>query len=339
MIIEAIKKLVAGSHLTQSEAQAVFEQIMSGEATDAQIGAYLIAQKMTGESVDEITGAARVMRQKATPIPTQQTHLVDTCGTGGDASGTFNISTTAAFIAAGAGVAIAKHGNRSVSSKSGSADVLKAIGVELELTPQQVGECIDDVGIGFLFAPLLHGAMKYAIGPRRELGQRSIFNLLGPLTNPAGAKRQVMGVFDLQLTRPLAEVQGELGAEHVWIVCGEDGLDEISLCAPTKVVECKRGEINEFTLSPEDYGFKKCDVKELAGNSPEENATHLLNILKGEKGPRRDIAVLNAAAAILVAGQAKDFAEGIQKAQASIDEKLALAKLENLISKTRSFKA
>ena len=338
MIVEAIKKLVDGNNLSQKEAEGVFEQIMTGDATDAQIGAYLIAQKMAGESVSEITGAAKVMKAKATPIPTSKSGLVDTCGTGGDSSGTYNISTTSAFIAAGAGVPIAKHGNRSVSSKSGSADVLKSLGVNLELSAEQVGQCIDDIGIGFLFAPLLHGAMKYAIGPRKELAQRSIFNCLGPLTNPAGAKRQIMGVFSQALTQPLAEVQKELGAEHVWVVCGEDGLDELSLCANTNVVEFKEGQINSFTFDPEKYGFTKCKVEELSGSGPEENAQHIKDIFEGKKGPRRDIAVLNAAAAILVAGLAEGFEEAVQKAIDSVDQGKALEKLNLLISKTGSFK-
>lgn len=338
MIVKAIGKLLAKQHLNTEEAIQVFNQIMSGEATDAQIGAYLIAQRMVGEGIEEITGAAKVMRDKATPIPTSREGLVDTCGTGGDSSGTFNISTASAFVAAGAGVPIAKHGNRSISSKCGSADVLNSLGVNLELNAEQVGQCIDEIGIGFLFAPMLHGAMKHAIGPRKEIGQRSIFNVLGPLTNPAGAKRQVMGVFDGGLTETLSEVLAQLGAEHVWVVHGTDGIDEISLCAPTQVAEYSHGMHNNFILNPEDYGFQFCQVSELAGDNPDENAGIIRSIFEGEQSPRRDIVVLNAAAAILTSGIVSSYEEGLEAAKASIDGGHALQKLDQLIAKTQGFK-
>lgn len=338
MIVEAISKLLGKRHLSTEETMKVFNQIMGGEATDAQIGAYLIAQRMVGEGIDEIAGAAQVMREKATPIPSTRQDLVDTCGTGGDSSGTFNISTASAFVAAGAGVPIAKHGNRSISSKCGSADVLDSLGVNLELSAKQAGECIDEIGIGFLFAPMLHGAMKHAIGPRKEIGQRSIFNVLGPLTNPAGAKRQVMGVFSSDLTETLAEVLAKLGAEHVWVVHGTDGIDEISLCAKTKVSEYSSGMHNNFELDPREYGFDFCDVQELAGNNAQENATIIREIFKGEISPRRDIVILNAAAAILTSGIVSSYEEGIEAAKISIDSGLALEKLHKLIAKTQSFK-
>ncbi len=337
MIVKAIGKLINAQHLSIDETVQVFEQIMSGSATDAQIGAYLIAQRMCGEGIEEITGAATVMRAKATPIPTHRQELVDTCGTGGDSSGTFNISTASAFVAAGAGVPIAKHGNRSISSKCGSADVLNSLGLNLELNSNQVGQCIDDIGIGFLFAPMLHGAMKFAIGPRKEIGQRSIFNVLGPLTNPAGAKRQVMGVFDSGLTETLAEVLANLGADHVWVVHGLDGIDEISLCAVTKVSEYSHGMHNNFELDPRDYGFEFCQPKDLAGNTPDENAGIIRKIFEGELSPRRDIVILNAAAAILTSGLASSFEEGLEAATKSIDEGQALKKLKDLITKTNSF--
>lgn len=338
MIVKAIGKLLDKKHLSIDESISVFNQIMSGEATDAQIGAYLIAQRMVGEGIDEITGAAQVMRSKATPIPSKRHDLVDTCGTGGDSSGTFNISTASAFVAAGAGVPIAKHGNRSISSKCGSADVLNSLGVHLELSAEQVGECIDTIGIGFLFAPMLHGAMKHAIGPRKEIGQRSIFNVLGPLTNPAGAKRQVMGVFHGDLTETLAEVLAKLGAEHVWVVHGTDGIDEISLCAPTLVSEYNQGMHHNFELNPEDYGFQFCDVRELAGDNPEENAGIIKSIFEGEKSPRRDIVILNAAAAILTSGIVNTYEEGLEAARQSIDKGQALSKLNQLVELTQSFK-
>ena len=256
MIQEAIKDLIAGVDLGRARTRAVMDQIMSGQATDAQIGAFLVALRIKGETIDEIAGGAEVMREKATPIVTVRPDLIDTCGTGGDDSGTFNISTTVAFVACGAGLAVAKHGARSISSQCGSADVLAALGVNVEATPEKVGECIDEVGIGFLFAVALHGAMKHAIGPRRELATRTVFNILGPLTNPAGAKRQLLGVFDGALTEALAGVLRELGSERALVVHGSDGLDEITLTGPTQVSELRDGQISTRQIHPGDFGLQ-----------------------------------------------------------------------------------
>lgn len=329
-IQEAIAKLIEGQNLTQGEMTDVMNQIMSGEATDAQIGAFLIALRIKGESVEEIAGAASVMREKATAIPTQHSVVVDTCGTGGDHSGTFNISTTAAFVVAGTGLCVAKHGNRAATSKSGSADVLKALGVNIEATPEIVSRCLDDVGIGFLFAVSLHGAMKYAIGPRREVGARTIFNALGPLTNPAGAKRQVIGVYSSALTETLATVLGNLGSDHVFVVHGSDGLDEMTTTGSTRVSELKDGSVSTYDVSPEDFGLSVATASDLAGGDADENAAMTLAILKGETGPKRDIVLLNAAAAIVAGGKAGDLAEGIQVAAESIDSGNALKKLDGL---------
>ena len=330
MINDAITSLINGNNLSTETTIEVFNEIMEGKATDAQIGAYLVAQRMVGESESEITGAAQVMREKATHIPLKATNIVDTCGTGGDKSGSFNISTTCAFVVAGAGVPVAKHGNRSISSKCGSADVLMALGINLDLTPEQVGNCVDEINIGFLFAPKLHGAMKYAIGPRKEIGQRSIFNVLGPLTNPAGAKRQLMGVFDASLTETLARVLGNLGAEHVWLVAGEDGLDEITISGNTKISEFKDGTVKTFTIKPEDYGFESKGLETIKGDTAEENAGILKSILQGKTGPERDIVLLNAGATIYLGGKAKSFEEGIELAKESIDSGKALKALESL---------
>jgi anthranilate phosphoribosyltransferase len=337
MINQAIQSLVENKPLSLELARQVFEEIMSGEATPAQIGGYLVAQRLRGDTLEVIQAGAEVMRAKATPIPCKSQNLVDTCGTGGDHSGTFNISTTAAFVAAGAGVKIAKHGNRSVSSKSGSADVLLSLGLNLNLSAEQVAACVDEIGIGFLFAPALHGAMKHAIGPRRELEMRSIFNLLGPLTNPAGAKRQVMGVFAPELTTKLSRVLGELGSEHIWVVHGLDGLDELSLTACSMVSELKNGEYRDFEFDPRHYGFELCQNSELAGQGPEENATITRSILEGARGPKRDIVVLNAAAAILVSGLVETYEKALVLAQESIDSKAALSKLTQLCEKSQSY--
>ena len=329
-IQEAIAKLIDGQNLTREEMTGVMNQIMSGEATDAQIGAFLIALRIKGESVDEIVGAAAVMREKATPIQTKHSVIVDTCGTGGDHSGTFNISTTAAFVVAGAGLCVAKHGNRAATSQSGSADVLKALGVEIEASPEVMSRCLDDVGIGFLFAVSLHGAMKYAIGPRREVGARTIFNALGPLTNPAGAKRQVIGVYSAALTETLATVLGNLGSEHVFVVHGSDGLDEMTLTGPTRVSELKNGSVSTYDVSPHDFGLAQASASDLQGGNAHENAAMTLAILNGETGPKRDIVLLNAAAAIVAGGKATDLAQGILVAANVIDSGKALEKLEGL---------
>ncbi len=328
---KAIAKAIDGDDLRRDEMVDVMNQIMSGEATDAQIGAFLIALRLKGESVDEIAGAAAVMREKATPIATKHDVIVDTCGTGGDHSGTFNISTTAAFVAAGAGLCVAKHGNRAATSQSGSADVLMALGVNIEASPETVSQCLDEVGIGFLFAPALHGAMKYAIGPRRELGVRTIFNALGPLTNPAGARRQVIGVYSAALTETLAGVLATLGAERAYVVHGADGLDEMTLTGPTKVSELKDGAVSTYRVSPGEVGLGQARADALKGGDADSNAAITLSVLKGAEGPARDIVLLNAAAAIVAGGKASDLREGVQVAAEAIDSGRAMAKLEALI--------
>ncbi|WP_320415604.1 anthranilate phosphoribosyltransferase [Candidatus Contubernalis alkalaceticus] len=330
MLNQVIDGVVRGRSLNIDESVKAMDIIMSGEATDAQIASLLTALRMKGETIEEITGFARVMREKVTPVKVNRPGLVDTCGTGGDQAGTFNISTTAAFVAAGAGLPVAKHGNRSVSSRCGSADVLEALGVNLELSSQQVAQAIEQVGIGFLFAPKLHLAMKYAIGPRREIGIRTVFNLLGPLTNPAGAKRQVMGVYDPALTEMLARVLLNLGAEHALVVHGLEGLDEISICGPTRVSEVKEGKVATYSIDPVDLGFPKAEFAQMGGGTPRENAEITLSILRGEKGPRRDVVVLNAAAVLMSGGLAGDFPSSIELAQKVLDSGSAYEKLEEL---------
>jgi anthranilate phosphoribosyltransferase len=330
MLVDAIRKVVEGRNLAEEEASSAMEEIMRGEATPAQIASFITALRMKGETVEEITGCAQVMRQHATFISAPSPNTVDTCGTGGDGGNTFNISTTAAFVVAGAGVPVAKHGNRSVSSRCGSADLLKALGVEIEVEKERVEECLREVGIGFLFAPLLHRAMKHALGPRREIGIRTIFNILGPLSNPAQVKAQVLGVFDPNLTEKLAQVLGKMGARHALVVHGMDGLDEITTTAPTRISEWKDGQADTFLLAPEQVGISRANARELAGGEPEENAQITLRILRGEGGPRREVVLLNAAAGLMVGRKARDFQEGIQMAAASIDSQAALGKLEAL---------
>jgi anthranilate phosphoribosyltransferase len=311
-------------------------EIMSGEATPAQIGAYLVALRIKGETVAEIVGSARVMRDMATRIRVNDPLVVDTCGTGGDKSGSFNISTTAAFVVAGGGITVAKHGNRAVSSKAGSADVLMELGVNVECSPEQVEACINELGIGFLFAPLLHGAMKHAIGPRREIGVRSLFNLLGPLTNPAGARCQVLGVYAEGLTDTLAQVLVELGAHHCFVVHGADGLDEITTTGPSRIAEGKGGKVDAYTLDPENLGIPRASAADLAGGDAAENAAITRAILAGEAGPKRDITVLNAAPAFVAAGKAADLKEGIALAGESIDSGAAAEKLARLVEMSTS---
>ena len=330
MIKEAIAKTVERKNLTEDEMVSVMREIMEGEATPAQIASIITALRMKGETVDEITGAARVMREKALKVKTKASVVVDTCGTGGDESFTFNISTAAAFVAAGAGLTVAKHGNRSVSSKSGSADVLKSLGVNIEAEVQKVEECLDSIGIGFLFAPLMHGAMKYAAPVRREIGIRTIFNILGPLTNPAGARYQVLGVYRSELTEVLANVLKNLGSTRAFVVSGNDGLDEMTLTSETKVSELKDGKVKTYSIKPEEFGMTRCKLFELQGGDPDDNAGIIREILKGEKGPKRDVVVLNAAAAITASGMAKDIKEGVRLAEESIDSGKALEKLERL---------
>lgn len=334
MIKEAISAIIKDTNLSEAEMISVMSEIMEGEASPAQIGAFLTALRIKGETVEEITGAAKVMREKALKINAPKTKVVDTCGTGGDESFTFNISTASAFVAAGAGVTIAKHGNRSVSSKSGSADVLKALGVDIEAEAEKVEKCLSDIGIGFLFAPMLHGAMKHAIGPRREIGIRTIFNILGPLTNPAGAKCQVLGVYDSNLTELLGNVLSNLGTEHAFVVWGEDGLDEMTLTDRTKVTEVQGTSVKTYHIKPEDFGLNRCRPEDLKGGDPEINAEIILKVLKGEKGPQRDIVLLNSAAAIVAGSRAESINDGLGIAAQSIDSGNALEKLNNLIELT-----
>jgi len=330
MIKEAIHLLIQNINLSESEMAECMKEIMEGKATDAQIGAFLTALRIKGETVEEITAAVRIMRDKATKIKAPE-GVVDTCGTGGDMSQTFNISTATAIVVSAAGVPIAKHGNRSVSSRSGSADVLEALGVKIDLPPEKVEKCLFETGFGFLFAPIFHPAMKYAIGPRREIGIRTIFNILGPLTNPAGAKRQILGVFADRLTEPLARVLGNLGARDVMVVHGEDGLDEITISDGTKVSRFRNDEVETFYLSPEDFGLERSPVSSLVGGDRNENAEILLRIFRGEKGPKRDIVLMNSAAALVVAGKTEDLREGLMIAAEAIDSRNALRKLEEVI--------
>jgi anthranilate phosphoribosyltransferase len=334
-IKEAIKKAISKEDINQEDAYKVALDIMSGEATDAQIASLLTALRIKGETVDEITGFVKAMRDKVTKIKAPEEYLVDTCGTGGDNAGTFNISTISAIVAAGAGCKVAKHGNRCVSSNCGSADLLKELGVNIENPPEKIEKCIEEAGVGFLFAPLLHPAMKYAIGPRREMGVRTIFNILGPLTNPAGAKRQLLGVYSKELTTPIANVLANLDSIHCMIVHGEDGLDEITTTGKTFVSELKDGTVTEYTISPGDFGMTRRDPEDLKGGTPQNNAQIALNLLEGGTGGKREITILNSGAAIYVAGKAETLSEGIEKAKESIDSGEALKTLEKLIEKAK----
>lgn len=335
MIREAIGKVVAREDLTQPEMVQVMREIMGGEATPAQIGAFITALRLKGETIDEIAGAATVMREKATRIDVLKPGevLVDTCGTGGDGCGTFNVSTTAAFVVAGAGLRVAKHGNRSVSSSCGSADVLEALGVDLAMTPEQIGQSIREVGIGFMFAPALHGAMKFAIGPRREIGIRTIFNMLGPLTNPAGANVQVMGVYDQALTESIAHVLGRLGARRALVVCGQGNMDEITITGETKVADWSDGRVTTYVVRPEDVGLRRAALTDISGGENAVAAASLLrDVLSGTPGPRRDMVLLNAGAAIMAAGLVQTLSEGVVAAGQSIDSGKAISKLEALVN-------
>lgn len=334
MLKEAIRKATARENLTQAESEAAMEEIMGGHATGAQIACYLTAMKMKGETVDEITGAAKVMRSKALQVTVDHdgAPLIDTCGTGGDGAGTFNISTTVAFILAGAGVRVAKHGNRAASSACGSADVLRELGANLELTPEAVGQCIKDTGFGFLFAPMFHLAMKHVAPARQEMGIRTMFNVLGPLTNPAGASCQLVGVYDAELTEPIACALRGLGIKSAMVVHGMDGLDEISLSSPTKITRLSGDSVSTTYFDPADVGISKCGVESIKGGTAEENAAHLLDVLEGKPGPRRDIALVNAAAALVVADCAEDMSAGLKLAAESVDSGSAKRKLDEFIS-------
>jgi anthranilate phosphoribosyltransferase len=333
----ALQHLLDRKDLKPSDMRKLMRTIMSVGATPAQIGAFLVALRAKGETVEEVAAAAEVLREMATKVPVTGEHVIDTCGTGGDASNTFNISTTAAFVVAAAGGRVAKHGNRSVSGRSGSADVLEAAGVNLDLTPDQVKACIEQVGVGFLFAQRHHGAMKYAIGPRKEIGIRTVFNLLGPLTNPAGAANQLIGVYAESWVEPLAQVLKKLGSRHVLVVHAEDGLDEISIGAPTKVAELKNGRIASYTIEPEQFGITRSPLTELAVKTPRASLAMMLGVLDGQLGPARNIVALNAGAAIYAAGLADDLVTGIDLAYAAIDDGSARQKLNRLVEFSKSF--
>ena len=333
----AIRAVTEKRDLTAEQMQSVMQMIMTGEATPAQIGGFLIGLRMKGESVDEIAAAATVMRELATPVAVSGSHLVDTCGTGGDGINTFNISTASAFVVAAAGGRVAKHGNRSVSSKSGSADLLEAAGVKLNISPAQVAQCIDQVGVGFMFAPQHHGVMKHAIGPRREMGVRTIFNLLGPLTNPAAAPNQVMGVYSQDWLEPLAQVLAKLGSHHVMIVHADNGMDEISISGATHVVEWNDGQLLRYDIHPEQFGMSCVDAGLLSVDSAEQSLHIVRAVLAGTPGPALDIVALNAGAAIYVAGLTPNLADGIARAQAVIANGAAAEKLAQLVTLTHSF--
>ena len=329
MIREAIEKLTRGSDLTEDEAAQVMEEIMTGEATPAQFGAFVIALRLKGETVDEMTGLATVMRAKSLKVD-YRGPSVDTCGTGGDDSGTFNISTVAAFVVAGAGIAVAKHGNRAMTSRSGSADVLEQQGIKIDLGPDGVKRCMEEAGIGFMFAPRFHPAMKFAVQPRREIGVRTVFNILGPLTNPAGAKAQVLGVPTDEVGEKMVQVLQRLGSERVLVVHAEDGLDEISLNGNTNVWELRDGEVSHYKISAGDLGLDAASLESLAGGSVEKNAEIMTAVLSGERGAPRDVVVANAAGGILAGGKAADLREGVRAAQESIDSGEAMKRLEKL---------
>jgi anthranilate phosphoribosyltransferase len=335
-IRQAIDRLVNRINLSEAETIEVMNQIMTGEATPLQVAAILTALRMKGETVDEITGAARVMREKAHRVNVGTKTVLDTCGTGGDQKGTFNISTTSAFVLAGAGVNVAKHGNRSVSSLSGSADVLGALGVKVDAPKERVEQCIAKIGIGFLFAPLLHEAMKYAVQPRRDIGIRTIFNILGPLTNPAMATHQLIGIYSGALVGAVAHVLDNLGSVRAMVVHGLEGLDEISLCGPTKVAELRGGEVKEYTVEPEQFGFKACRLEELHGGNPDESAAIVRGVLESKKGPPRDVVLLNSGAALYVSGTAATIQDGIRLAAETIDSGKARQKLAQLVEMTNA---
>lgn len=348
MIKEMIQKIVKRQDLSEEEMVQVMNEIMEGRATDAQIGAFITALRMKGETIEEITGAAKVMRAKATPIRVSsgivdldrdeinidRETIVDTCGTGGDGTNTFNVSTTTAFVVAGGGLKVAKHGNRSVSSQCGSADVLEALGVNLNVDPEVVEACVNEIGIGFLYAPKLHGAMKYAIGPRREIGIRSVFNVLGPLTNPAKANVQVLGVYDPALTTVLAQVLKRLGSTSALVVFGEGSLDEISVTGPTRVSELRDGTVRDYRIQPEDFGIKRAAISDIRGGDAKKNAAIVRDVLGGQPGAKRDMVLMNAGAAFYAASKVPDIQAGIRMAAEIIDSGKAIRKLEQLIART-----
>lgn len=330
----AIKAVTERKDLSVDEMTEVMRTIMTGEATPAQIGGFLVGLRMKGETVDEVTAAASVMRELASKVDVVKEHLVDTCGTGGDSSGSFNISTASAFVVAAAGGHVAKHGNRSISSKSGSADVLETAGVNLNITPEQVADCVNNIGVGFMFAPAHHSAMKHAIGPRKEMAVRTIFNVLGPLTNPAGAPNQVLGVYDKAWVEPLAQVLKNLGSEHVLVVHAEDGLDEISIGSETFIAELRDGEIKTYTVKPEDFGMKSVKLDAIRAKDSEDSLAIIKAVMDNKSGPAKDIVCLNAGAAIYVAGLASSLAEGVARAEEVIASGEVKNKLDELIAAT-----
>jgi anthranilate phosphoribosyltransferase len=350
IIAEAVRALVERRDLSRIEAAGAMDAIMSGAATNAQIAAFLVALRMKGETVEELIGFAQVMRQKVVRVRTRgdevagltgtdREMLIDTCGTGGDASGTFNVSTATAFVVAGAGLKVAKHGNRSSSTLCGSADVVEALGISLELTPAQVGRCIDEIGIGFMYAPLLHTAMKHVMPARREIGVRTVFNLLGPLTNPAGANAQLIGVASAGLTEPLARVLAELGTIRAFVVHGADGLDEISNTGESQISEVHEGVVRSSRVRPEDFGLPRGTIRDLRGGDRGENAQIIRLVLGGEPGPRRDIVLMNASAALVAGGKARDLKEGVGMASQAIDSGAAASKLAALVERSQSLAA
>lgn len=335
MFTENLRKIVEREDLNESQMSQMITEIFSGSITDAQIGALMAALATKGETFEELAGAARAMRRKAVRIQAPAATVVDTCGTGGDSAQTFNISTTTAFVVAGCGVTVAKHGNRSVSSQCGSADLLEALGVKLDTDPEIVEEAVQEIGIGFLFAPLYHSAMRYAAKARKEVRLRSIFNMLGPLTNPGGANCQLLGVYAPELTEMFANALKILGTKRAFVVHGHDGLDEISVCAPTRVSELKDGLIRTYDISPERFFGKRAASKDLKGGNPKKNAQITQRILEGEKGPKRNVVLINAAAALVSAGQAVDFENGVRLAETAIDDGAAIRKMEELVKYTQ----
>ena len=332
LIKESLKKIVDRIDLTKEETKAVFQEIMSGHCSEAQIAAWVTALRMKGETSEEVAACVEIMRKAVFSIECKDPFAVDSVGTGGDGAHTINISTTAAFVTAGAGITVAKHGNRAVSSKSGSADVLAALGINLDLTPEIMEDCLNNLGFTFLFAPKLHPAMKYAVGPRKAIGIRTIFNILGPMTNPAGVTRGVIGVFSEHYCKLLAEAALSAGVDHMLFVHGEDGLDEITICGKTTIYEVQNGQMTNYTFDPKAYGFERQPPAAIAGGTPEENAQAVLAVLNGNKGPHRDVIVLNAAAAILASDKVKTWDEAIAKAIESIDSGSALEKLNRFIA-------
>ncbi len=335
MFRENLNKIVQGKNLSETEMAQMISEIFSGTITDSQIGAFMAALATKGETFEELAGAAHAMRKKAVRVQTSASRVIDTCGTGGDGAQTFNISTTTAFVVAGCGVTVAKHGNRSISSKCGSADLLETLGVKLDTDPEVVEEAIQEIGIGFLFAPMYHGAMKYAANARKEVGLRSIFNMLGPLTNPAAANCQLLGVYAPELTEMFANTLRILGVKRAFVVHGHDGLDEISVCAPTRVSELNDNLIRTYDINPELYFGTEADPEELVGGNPEENAAITEKILSGDKGPKRDVVVLNSAAALVASEVAPDISKGIKIAEEAIDTGAATEKLKALVRYTR----